>query len=157
MLPVKESFYEQYYSLQSLVEQLQGEKNVGEELLEYRYAAWSRLLALFRAIHGGVQHDDMQMPAYSGSLFDPDRFPFLEGRPQQSKWLETEANPLPINDRTILHILEALKFLEVKGVSKGERVTRRLSFQELDVEQIGHIYESLLDHTTKRARGHVLA
>jgi hypothetical protein len=135
---------------------LRAEKNVGEELLEYRYAAWSRLLALFRAIHGGVQHDDMQMPAYSGSLFDPDRFPFLEGRAQKTKWLEEESNPLPISDRTILHILEALQYLEVKGVSKGERVTRRLSFQELDVEQIGHIYESLLDHTTKRANGHVL-
>ncbi|MBN8604374.1 MAG: TetR family transcriptional regulator [Planctomycetes bacterium] len=156
LLPVKEFFYEQSYSLQALVEQLRSEKNVGEELLEYRYAAWSRLLALFRAIHGGVQHDDMQMPAYSGSLFDPDRFPFLEGRSQRSKWLEEEAKPLPINDRTILHILEALQYLEVKGVSKGERVMRRLSFQELDVEQIGHIYESLLDHTTKRADGHVL-
>jgi hypothetical protein len=28
---------------------------------------------------------------------------------------------------------------------------RRLSFRALDIEQIGHVYESLLDHTAKRA------
>ncbi len=28
---------------------------------------------------------------------------------------------------------------------------RRLSFRALDIEQIGHVYEGLLDHTAKRA------
>ena len=29
------------------------------------------LLATFRAVHGGVQHQDLMLPAYGGSLFDP--------------------------------------------------------------------------------------
>ena len=155
LLPVKESFYEQNYSLHTLFERLQTQKNMGEEELEWAYSGWCRLLALFRAIHGGVQHDDMQLHAYGSSLFDPDRFPFLEGRPQDTKWRELESQPLPINDRTLLHVLEALKLLEVRGIGGGHRITRVMSFRELDVEDIGHIYESLLDHTAKRAKGHV--
>jgi len=34
---------------------------------------------------------------------------------------------------------------------RGPKETRRLSFRGLDVEQIGHIYEGLLDHTAARA------
>ena len=156
LLPVQESFYEQNYSLHALFDQLQTQKNMGEEELEWAYSGWCRLLALFRAIHGGVQHDDMQLHAYGSSLFDPDRFPFLEGRPQDTKWRELESQPLPINDRTLLHVLEALKLLEVRGIGGGQRITRVMSFRELDVEDIGHIYESLLDHTAKRAKGPVL-
>ena len=37
-------------------------------------------LATFRAIHGGVEHQDLHLKAYGGSLFDPNKFPFLEGR-----------------------------------------------------------------------------
>lgn len=156
LLPVQEAFYQENYSVLALVDQLQAKKTAGEELLEYGGGAWSRILALFRAMHAGVQHDDMQLPAYGGSLFDPDRYSFLEGRRAGTKWREVEASPLPINDRTMLHVLEALQFLVVPGVGQGERVTRRLSFRELGVEDIGHIYESLLDHTAKRADGHVL-
>jgi hypothetical protein len=52
----------------------------GEEVLERRHDAWARLLATFRAVHGGVTHEAMRSPAYGGGLFDPDRHPFLEGR-----------------------------------------------------------------------------
>ena len=44
------------------------------------YDAWSRLLT---HLPGGLRrrrHDRLKLPAYGGSLFDPDRFPFLEGR-----------------------------------------------------------------------------
>ncbi len=65
----------------------------------------------FRAVYGGVQHDEIHMPAYGGSLFDPDRFPFLEGRTAGHNMAgHAEANPLPVNNRTVLHLLEALQF-----------------------------------------------
>jgi hypothetical protein len=38
----------------------------------------------------------------------------------------------------------------------GSSERRRLSFRALDVEQIGHVYEGLLDHTVKRATEPVL-
>jgi hypothetical protein len=41
-------------------------------------------------------------------------------------------------------------------VPGGGREKRRLSFRALDIEQIGHVYEGLLDHTARRATETVL-
>ena len=60
-------------------------------------------------------------------------------------------HPLPVNNRTVLHLLEALQVLQVKVPGGGPAEARRLSFRALDIEQIGHVYEGLLDHTAKRA------
>ena len=56
----------------------------------------------------------------------------------------------------MLHLLEALQFLQVKVPGGGPAEARRLSFRALDIEQIGHVYEGLLDHTAKRATEPVL-
>lgn len=160
LLLLGNAIYDQHYALSTLGAQLQEVADrQGEEVLERRYDAWCRLLATFRAVHGGVQHEDLRLPAYGGSLFDPDRFPFLEGRPAGSSWKDAAAAahaPLPINDRTVLHLLRSLQWLEVR-VGGGRTDARRLSFRALGVEQIGHVYEGLLDHTAKRARGPVLS
>ncbi|MEZ6049931.1 MAG: DNA methyltransferase [Planctomycetaceae bacterium] len=144
--------YEQNYSVSTISKQLREIADQhGEELLERRYDGWPRLLSSFRAVYGGLAHDDVYMPAYGGRLFDPDRFPFLEGRKPKTCWSDTEATPLPVNNRTVLHLLEALQLLQVKVPGGGPAEARRLSFRALDIEQIGHVYEGLLDHTAKRA------
>jgi hypothetical protein len=51
----------------------------------------------------------------------------------------------------VLHLLEALQLLQVRVPGGGPAEARRLSFRALDIEQIGHVYEGLLDHTAKRA------
>ena len=56
----------------------------------------------------------------------------------------------------MLHALEALQFLQVKVNGGGPAERRRLSFRALDVEQIGYVYEGLLDHTAKRASEPIL-
>ncbi|MFN5286464.1 MAG: type IIL restriction-modification enzyme MmeI, partial [Planctomyces sp.] len=79
--------YEQNYSVCTISRQLRELADQhGEELLERRYDAWQRLLAAFRAVYGGLKHDDVQIPAYGGSLFNPNRFPFLEGRKRGTCW-----------------------------------------------------------------------
>lgn len=144
--------YEQNYSVSTISKQLRELADQhGEELLERRYDAWPRLLAAFRAVYGGLKHDDVHIPAYGGKLFNPDRFPFLEGRKRGTSWKDSEANPLPVNNRTVLHLLEALQLLQIKVPGGGPAEARRLSFRALDIEQIGHVYEGLLDHTAKRA------
>jgi hypothetical protein len=151
LLPITNAVYRENYAVSTLFDQLrQSADHLGEEVLERRYDAFPRLLATFRAVHDGVQHDLMALPAYGGDLFDPDRFSFLEGRTANSNWRDAEARPCPIHNRTVLHLLEALQFLEIK-VSGTEREKRRLSFRALDIEQIGHVYEGLLDHTARRA------
>lgn len=129
--------YEANYALSTLRMQLRKES---EEILERRWDAWSRLLAIFRAVFGGIEHENLRLPALGGSLFDPDRFPFLEGRAKGSNWRTDTAKPLPIDNRTVLLLLEAIQ--QFQG--------RTLSYRALDVEQIGYVYEGLLERTVKR-------
>lgn len=151
LLLLGDPMYDQHYAVSTLVAQLQeAADEYGEEVLERRLDAWCRLLSTFRAVYGGVQHDRMKLPAYAGNLFNPDRFPFLEGRKPNTTWKNTPATPLPVNNRTVLHLLRSLQYLEMRGEA------RRLSFRALDIEQIGHVYEGLLDHTAKRATEPVL-
>jgi hypothetical protein len=146
--------WNRHYAVSTLRDQLREVPD--ENLLTYRHDAWSRLLATFRAIYAGVEHDQMRLPAYGGALFDPDRFAFLEGRPAGTSWQNVPAQPLPINNRTVLHLLEALQFLQMRLPGGGGTEPRRLSFRALDIEQIGHVYEGLLDHTARRATSTVL-
>jgi hypothetical protein len=129
--------YDSFYAISSLRMQLRADS---EEILERRRSAWSRLLALFRGVYGGIDHPTLRLPALGGSLFDPDRYPFLEGRKKGTSWRSDAAEPLPIDDRTVLLLLEAIQTFE----------GRTLSYRALDVEQIGHVYEGLLERTVKR-------
>jgi hypothetical protein len=151
LLLLGDPLYDQHYAVSTLVAQLQETAdNHGEEILQRRLDAWSRLLSTFRAVFGGVQHERMKLPAYAGNLFDPDRFPFLEGRKPKTSWQDTPASPLPVNNRTVLHLLRSLQYLQLHGEAQ------RISFEALGIEQIGHVYEGLLDHTAKRATEPVL-
>jgi len=129
--------YDSFYAVSTLRMQLRAEN---DEILERRRAAWSRLLAVFRAVFGGIDHPTLRLPAMGGSLFDPDRFPFLEGRLRSTSWRQHRAEPLPIDDRTVLLLLDAIQTFE----------GRTLSYRALDVEQIGHVYEGLLERTVSR-------
>lgn len=156
LLRLGEAAYDQAYAASTLCGALREEADrQGEEVLEYRHDAWVRLLSLFRAVYGGVRHEHLRLPAYGGSLFDPDAYPFLEGRAADTTWRETAANPLPVDNRVILHMLESLQFLRDKRTT-GRDEAVRLSFRGLDVEQIGHVYEGLLDRTARRAKGVLL-
>lgn len=156
LLPLTDPVYQQAYAVSTLRGQLQDQVDqYTEEPLERRTSAWHRLLATFRMVHAGVAHEDLRLPAYGGSLFDPDRFPFLEGRQPGDPWRDAPGRPLPVDDRTVLAILHAVQVLEFR---RGRRIeeARRLSFRALDVEQIGHVYEGLLDHTAYHAHSPVL-
>jgi hypothetical protein len=138
LLLMGDETYEANYAVSTLRLQLRAES---EEILERRWDAWSRLLAIFRAVYGGIDHEDMRLPALGGSLFDPDRFPFLEGRPKGSNWKTDPATPLPMDNRTVLLLLDAVQLFQ----------GRTLSYSALDVEQIGYVYEGLLERTVARA------
>jgi hypothetical protein len=143
LLLMGDELYESNYAVSTLRSSLQKDAHLhSEEILDHRYDAWSRLLSIFRAVYGGIEHENLRMPALGGSLFDPDRFPFLEGRKNGTTWLEDESHPLPIDNRTVLFLLEAIQIYE----------GRTLSYRALDVEQIGYVYEGLLERTASRAK-----
>jgi hypothetical protein len=131
LLPIGDPIYAQHYAISTLREQLEADAvRLGDEPLERRATAWRRLLATFNAIFAGIDHDRLRLPAYGGRLFDPDRFAFLAD--------------CRVDDLTTRAILTALQTVTLGGES------RRLSFHTLDVEQIGHVYEGLLDHDAVR-------
>ncbi|MDH6228158.1 DNA methyltransferase [Streptomyces sp. MJP52] len=147
LLPADNEVYARSYSARFLRDELKARADEeGETSLEHTTSAWHRLIALFHAVHGGVDHPDsgLRLPAYDGSIFDPDKYP----------WLERTTPLLPVDDRTVLHMLQAVQ--EVR-VGKGkQREVRTLSFRALDVEQIGYVYEGLLSFDGRRATEHMV-
>jgi hypothetical protein len=142
LLPSDDARYDTGYSVGRLVEQLEQRAAIhGEQTLEHRTGAWHRLLALARALHGGVAHEDLRLPPYGGALFDPNRYPWLEG---------LDGTPPPVDDLTVLRMLDAVQYVRLYG----ER--RRLTFRALDVEQIGYVYEGLLELEVRTAAEPVL-
>jgi hypothetical protein len=154
LLPNDDTIYQASYSASRLIDELERRASQpgGEAALEYSHVAWHRLLALFRAMHGGVQTGSLQVPPYDGSLFDPDAHSWLEGRFTQHDDLQTEV--LPIDDRTVMHMMRAFQYVEI-GTGEG-RERRRISFSSLDAEQIGYVYEGLLGFDAVRADDDVL-
>ncbi len=143
LLPSDDATYLAGYSAGRLVESLEDRAALaGESDLEHRTSAWHRLLALSRALHAGIAHEDLRLPAYGGGLFDPDRFPWLEGRRPGDP---SNATPPRVDDRTVLAMLRAVQYVEIGGQR------RRLSFRSLDVEQIGYVYEGLLELEVRTA------
>ncbi len=140
LLPTQ-SLYTGGYGLAGVLDELEARaRDEGEDSMDGTSLTWHRLLATSRALHGGVNAEDMRIPAYGGSLFDPARFPFLTATDASGTLL------LTVSDRVMLHVLRSLQTARLKG-----QETRRLSFRDIDVEQIGYIYEGLLGYTCIRA------
>ena len=144
LLPSDDEVYASAYSVGRLVDDLDRVRALaGPQSLDYRYGAWHRLLAAARAVHGGVHHEDLRLPAYGSDLFDPDRFPWLEGRAGDES--SAGATVPAVDDRTVWRMLRAVQFVTV-GVE-----WRRLTFRALGVEQIGYVYEGLLELEVRTA------
>jgi hypothetical protein len=138
--------YETSYSVRGLYAQLSEDVALNPDTMDERRGGWGRLLALFRLIHKG--HRSHFVQARGGKLFDPDQFPFLEGRTDPADPPRVPA----LSDGCLLRILEGLMTLQVRG---GTR--ERLSYRTLDVEQIGSVYETVMGFTVETAGGRALA
>ena len=138
--------YETSYSARGLYARLVEDAAINPDTMDERRGGRGRLLSLFRLIHKG--HPSHFIQARGGKLFDPDQFPFLEGRAD----LAAPPRVLPVSDGCLLRILEGLMTLQMKG---GTR--ERLSYRALDVEQIGSVYETVMGFTVESAVGRSLA
>lgn len=87
LLLLGEKGYDDVYAVSTLRLQLEEDADrFGPEVLERRFDAWMRLLGTFRAVYAGIDHPALHLPAMGGTLFDPDKYPFLEGRAQGESW-----------------------------------------------------------------------
>ncbi|KNE82412.1 MULTISPECIES: Eco57I restriction-modification methylase domain-containing protein [Streptomyces] len=111
------------------------EKEEGEQALDATFLTWHRLLATSQALYRGASFEDLRLPEYGGSLFDPARFPFLTACDSQ------DTLAITVSDRVMLEVLRAVQIAQLPGGA------RRISFRDIDVEQIGYIYEGLLGYS----------
>ena len=140
--------YQKYYSVTGLFERLREDAGRHTDTMDHRYGAWAQLLTLFRLIHDGGRHGGVKLLARKGYLFDPDRYPFLEGRPKGSKRQPGErTDPPHVSDGVVFRVLHNLLILD------GER----LSYRTLDVEQIGSVYETMMGFNLEVAQGRSIA
>jgi methylase of polypeptide subunit release factors len=111
-------------------------RDEGAESLDSSHLTWHRLLATSQALYRGASFEDIRLPSYGGSLFDPVRFAFLTARDSYDTLAVT------VTDRVMLEVLRAAQIAELRG-----EPARRISFRDIDVEQIGYIYEGLLGYS----------
>jgi len=138
LLP-QQDLYRSAYAIAGVRQQLEREllDAADASVLDGRSETWHRLIAASNAVFGGVSFEDIRMPAYGGSLFDPSRFQWLHATDADGRLA------IRVSDRAMLEVLRAVQIAEVKGEA------RNLSFRDLDVEQIGYVYEGLLGYSAE--------
>ena len=140
--------YQKYYSVIGLFERLREDAGRYTDTMDHRFGAWAQLLTLFRLIYDGGRHGGLKLLPRKGYLFDPNRYPFLEGRPKGSMRQPGERTEPPrVSDGVVFRVLQNLLILD------GER----LSYRTLDVEQIGSVYETMMGFNLEVAQGRSIA
>jgi N-6 DNA Methylase len=149
--PHLKQLWDNGYSIKTLYARLLVDEALNPDTMDERRGGWGQLLAVFRLIHGGHPH---WVTGRGGKLFDPDAFPFLEGRGRGGD--AGEARILEVSDGTILRILHGLMTIEGRALS-GQKIRERLSYRSLDVESIGSVYETVMGFTASRTTERMIA
>lgn len=134
MMP-DDAAFTRFYSVGGLHDRLREDASLYPDTMDQRFGAWAQLLVLFRMVYDGAEAGALRIPPRHGELFDPRRYPFLEGN-------DEGVIPL-VPDGTIYRALEKLLVLD------GERI----SYRALDVEQIGSVYETTMGFRMEIATG----
>jgi hypothetical protein len=143
LMPV-DSLYGQHYSVSGLALRLRQDRAEHQNQMEGRRGAWAGLLSLFRLVYDGGGATAAYLPARHGELFDPDAYPFLEGRSLGSHYKDDPIETVPaISDDVVEQVLTKLLVL-------GGQI---LNYRALDVEQIGSVYEGIMGFQVERASG----
>ena len=142
LLPT-DAVYSNHYSITGLYERLRIDNGRYPDTMNQRYGAWAQLLTLFRLIYEGGSHGAFRVPAREGYLFDPDRYPFLEGRHDRNEPVHIPR----VSDGVLYRVLSKLVLLD------GERI----SYRTLAVEQIGSVYEAIMGFQLHVASGPSIA
>ncbi|MCG3207810.1 MAG: hypothetical protein FOGNACKC_01410 [Anaerolineae bacterium] len=125
--------YRQSYSLTALHAKAENDPASPEA-----YDLWEGLKVTFKMFQKGAP--ELGVYRYNGMLFAEDQTPLLDGLPSPS---QGEGLGMGVSLRCrnfeLLRAIRALTLIEREGV------LQRISYADLNVEEIGGIYESLLD------------
>jgi hypothetical protein len=142
MLPGRGSLYMDEFSLTAL--RARAERPLGEDP---NLDLWERLKTTFHMVEKGAP--ELDIFGYNGALFHRSRTPLLMPNdsplPELGEGLGVGADSQCRNDA----LLRAVRYLTTV---EREGVLQRVSYADLSVEEIGSIYESLLDFTPRVSR-----
>ena len=130
LLPISLAVYRDNYSIEDLRELIE---SPSEQFQPNEYRLWDSLKALFFLVYHGVKGGDFYITQYNGKLFSPENAPFLE--------------KCKLNDWVMKDILFNLSTTD----PQEHRGRDRISYRELGVEQLGAVYEGLLEYEPKIA------
>ncbi|MBS0362981.1 MAG: restriction endonuclease [Proteobacteria bacterium] len=122
LLPVRDARYDGY-ALRPLRQEIGRRVSEGDVFSVGATRTWNHIADLARMIDKGDR--TVGLPPYNGGLFAPERTPLLER--------------VRIGDATMAHALDALSYDRSGGES------RYINYRDLSVQQLGSIYERLLE------------
>ena len=137
MLPGRNSLYAASYSIAALRARAEGDLPAEDDFTDL----WEGLQVTFRMVREGVPA--LGIFGYDGVLFAEDQTPLLDGLPSPLPALGEGPGVRAIRNSDLLHAIRALTLVEREGV------LQRISYADLGVEELGSIYESLLDYTPR--------
>ena len=153
LLPRDNPVYDESYGLNGLFAQLERRHARGESMSEV-FAAWPRVLALFRLVRDGSHHPDLPVHAYGGELFAAGRSDSSDGVSRAIHVLEKACFAgNVVSDRSVYNMLHLLTRTRarIRQGRGGMWVTVPVDFSDLSSEYIGIVYEGLLDYELRTA------
>ena len=128
LLPVRSGRYDDYSLRKKVREDVQRRKDTNDTFSTMSSNYWSVIGNLCRAIDKG--DPSIGLPPYNGGLFDPDRTPLLAD--------------IQLGDNVIADIIDVLSF------EQTQHGRRYINYGDLSVQQLGSIYEHLLEYDIVR-------
>lgn len=134
LLPVRDDRYDDY-ALRDKVRGDVGRRKDGNDVFSERATRyWSAVDDLCRAIDEG--DPSIGLPPYNGGLFDRERTPLL--------------CDVRLGDQVMSDVIDALSF------ERTEHGRRYINYRDLSVQQLGSIYERLLEYELVREGGEII-
>ena len=125
LVPVWNDVYRGAYTIDTLVRRALNKRLEGDSGSR-RYGLWESLRAISRLAHAGCRAGDLDVTAFNGRLFSPRHAPLVEQR--------------QVSDAVMRDVLLAL------ASEQTPHGRRRISYHDLGVEQLGSVYERVLEH-----------
>lgn len=129
LVPLWHPIYRESYSLEGLRD--------AAEQSPHAPGLWDALRAIARLAHAGCRAGDLQVTPFNGRLFAPARTPLAERR--------------DLDDGAARRAIVALSTRPAPDRAGRERI----AYRDLGVEQLGAVYETLLDYEPRVERGSV--
>ena len=128
LLPVRDERYDDYGLRDKVRGDVGRRKDRGDAFSETAARYWSAIDDLCRAVDAG--DSSIGLPPYDGGLFDRESAPLL--------------SRIRLGDRVMADVIDALSF---ETAQEGRRY---INYRDLSVQQLGSIYERLLEHEIAR-------